>query len=573
MKDNALYLEVDEDITSAIDKLQKLSAESVQIVVPKRSTMLQSVINLKLLKKAAADSGKKLVLVTNDKVATSLAGRVGLAVAPSLGAEAVMATAPEPMAAAMEDVIEASDPEPEAPAAVVAPGGQETPTEATATPKKPLFARRKLDDKPSPSAAAPSPAMAGSSAAAAEAADSAKPSGPKVPNFNRMQRRLLWVGLAVALVVGYVVAMYFMTSAKVTLYAVASKVAIDMNFSADPNLHQTDSDKGVLAGQTVTYTKDISVPFTPTGQKDVGTKAGGTMTVKNEYDSNPHTLSAGTRFAAPDGKLFRTNSDVTVPGATATIQHGQVTLQAGSASVAVTADQNGDSYNEAAARYTIVAYSGDMQAKIYGQGAQMSGGTSKTVTVVTQADVDKAKSDAMAKDKDGSQKALDGKVPSGYVALSGSQQQSVVSATASPAVDQEATNASLVLKLSYTELSAKKSEYTDLVEAKEQKQVGDKNQIYDNGIGAATITATPADSTGRQNFHFTTDAYSGAKLDKTAIASSLKGKRYGDASDIAAKNPGVQRVEISIWPGWITTLPSRSGQITIVISVADNKGN
>jgi len=122
MKDNALYLEVDEDITSAIDKLQKLSAESVQIVVPKRSTMLQSVINLKLLKKAAADSGKKLVLVTNDKVATSLAGRVGLAVAPSLGAEAVMATAPEPMAAAMEDVIEASDPEPEAPAAVVAPG-------------------------------------------------------------------------------------------------------------------------------------------------------------------------------------------------------------------------------------------------------------------------------------------------------------------------------------------------------------------------------------------------------------------------------------------------------------------
>src|SRR5262245_43647295 len=97
MKDNALYLEVDEDITSAIDKLQKLPGDAARIVVPKRSTMLQSIINLKLLKKAAADSGKELVLVTNDRIATDLAGRVGLAVAPSLGATAAV---PETTAAA-----------------------------------------------------------------------------------------------------------------------------------------------------------------------------------------------------------------------------------------------------------------------------------------------------------------------------------------------------------------------------------------------------------------------------------------------------------------------------------------
>src|SRR6267154_590890 len=90
MKDNALYLEADEDITSAIDKLTKSSGTSVQIVVPKRSTMLQSIINLKLLKKAAEKGGKELVLVTNDRIASDLAGRVGLAVAPSIGAKPVI---------------------------------------------------------------------------------------------------------------------------------------------------------------------------------------------------------------------------------------------------------------------------------------------------------------------------------------------------------------------------------------------------------------------------------------------------------------------------------------------------
>ncbi len=90
MKDNALYLEVDEDITSAIDKLSKSAEGSVQIVVPKRSTILQSIINLKLLKKAADQSGKEIVLVTNDRIATDLAARVGLAVAAAIGAKPVI---------------------------------------------------------------------------------------------------------------------------------------------------------------------------------------------------------------------------------------------------------------------------------------------------------------------------------------------------------------------------------------------------------------------------------------------------------------------------------------------------
>jgi hypothetical protein len=116
MKDNALYLEVDEDITSAIDKLGKSSEGSVQIVVPKRSTMLQSIINLKLLKKAAEKGGKSIVLVTSYRIATDLAARVGLAVAPSIGAKPVISEAAIPEELKNhEEIIEADDPEPPAP--------------------------------------------------------------------------------------------------------------------------------------------------------------------------------------------------------------------------------------------------------------------------------------------------------------------------------------------------------------------------------------------------------------------------------------------------------------------------
>jgi len=546
MKETALYLEVDEDITSAIDKLTKIDGTSVQVVAPKRSTMLQSIINLKLLKKAAADAGKELVLVTNDRVTHDLAGRVGLAVAPSIGAKPVLAEPETLKPPTNEDIIEDDEEEtpPPMPAAVV-------PLAAAAAKRPPLFARKDVVDKP-----------------AAAAAESAGSSGsPKVPNFNLLKRRLLWVGLGVALIAGYVLFMALFTKANVTLYASGSKVQIDANFAVDTN-GATDIAAAVISGQAISNAKDLSGSFAPTGQKDVGTKAGGTITVKNEYDTDTHPLQAGTRFNAPDGKVFRTTQDVVVPGLR--VAPGPV-IVAGSVTVNVTADQNGDGYNEAPARYTIPGYGAAMQTNIYGQGAQMSGGTSKTVTVVSQADIDKAKADLLAKDKASAETNLKGKVPSGYLAMPDSMQATPGAASSSPAVGEEANSATLTLPVTYTLLTVKKSDYTDFIHAQEQTQIGAKNQIYNDGIDAAQITAGDKDSKGRATFKFATEAYGGVKLDIAGITNQIKGKRYGDAVDVAGKQPGVQRAEVTISPAWATSLPGNVSKIKVTIKVADTK--
>src|SRR5262249_26255891 len=159
-----------------------------------------SIINLKLLKKAA-DAGKKdLVLVTSDKIATELAARVGLAVAPSLGAKAVLsdAKAPESTSAA-EEVIEADDPEPPGP-----PPGPVTPI---AKPKssKPLLKRLTVSDgpPPAPEAQSKAPAVVDDSKAEADTKPGLRIKTPKIPNFHRMQRRVMWIVGLVVLVLAY----------------------------------------------------------------------------------------------------------------------------------------------------------------------------------------------------------------------------------------------------------------------------------------------------------------------------------------------------------------------------------
>jgi hypothetical protein len=468
MKDNALYLEADEDITSAIDKLGKSQASSVQIVVPKRSTMLQSIINLKLLKKAAESHGKALVLVTNDKIATELAARVGLAVAPSLGAKAVIGaskSAPKSLAHE-EEIIEAGEPdERPAPAGGEEPEGldddndeeegndsSEEDTDGVGEPKgemsaaatstalatlpeaakksskrPPLLKRREISDEP------PGEPATGKATGA----------GLKIPNFDILQRRLLWVVLALAVTAGYWGFMYFFTSAKVTLFANGSRTSIDTAFAVDTsNSATTDLSGSVLAGQKITFSKDLNSTFAPTGQQDIGTKATGKMTIVNS-DVVAHDFVAGTRFQAPDGKIFHLDADTHVDAAIPVISGHNFTTQPSSTNATVTADQNGDGYNEAPAKYSIPGLSTDQQQYTSGQGDQMSGGTSKVVTVVQQSDVDTAKAALLQKDQGNASQDLSGKLPSGYVAVPGSQTSDATGVQSAPDVGSQGTTATL----------------------------------------------------------------------------------------------------------------------------------
>lgn len=295
------------------------------------------------------------------------------------------------------------------------------------------------------------------------------------------------------------------------------------------------------------------------------------MTISNCLDSDEHKFIEGTRFQAPDGKIFRSTAEVTVPGGSGSFFG---CTKPGTASVNVIADQNGDSYNEGPANYTLPGLPASQQSganSISAKGAQMSGGTTKTVTVTTQSDVDTAKTALLEKDKDGAKRDLEGRVPSGYTVLEPSQTSATTSTSPSPAVDAEGSTGTLNLKVTYTVLAVKESEYHDLLKAQELKQIGDNNQIYDDGLSSAQLTSSEKDSSGRQSFHLTTEAYGGVKIDTSTIATQVKGKRYGDAVDVATRQPGVSKAEVKLSPTWATSLPGRSDKIKVVIQIAGNK--
>jgi hypothetical protein len=547
--EGVIYLEVDEDITSAIDKLTKSTSKSIQMVTAKRSTLFQSVINLKLLQKAAKEEGKQLVLVTGDRVATNLAGRLGVLVATQVGEAAKVPTVGAAVVAA-EDEIDGGT------------IGEDTPEANPAAAPTPLS----TEPDPAPVAPPPSPKTG--------------PKKPRVPSVKAMQKRVLLGVAAVLVIILLFVLNHFLTSAAVTLYAKANQNNATLTFTADPTANQSDTANSVLTAQQLTTTKSLTTLAQATGTQDDGSKASGTMTVNNCYDVNPHTLVAGTRFVAPDGNVFVSTGDVTVPGGKQSgIFGGPVTP--GTATVGVQSSANGGQYNEAPATYTIPGLPSSEQATscsasgggIYGTGNQMQGGVTKVDKVVSQSDVNQAVAAALAADKSSSATAVSAKASSDQVVLTASLTQTAGSITPNPAVGAVANNSNVTIQVTYTELAVAKADLSSLAKSQESQQLGGQNQIYDDGTGSLQLTAVGnPTSSGAQRFKAAATIYDGPKIDTTALATQLKGQKYGDATQTASQVNGVDRATIKLTPGWGTSLPGITSHIHIQIKVDNSSG-
>lgn len=89
-----LYLEPDDEITSVIRRLRGADAGRIVLVAPGRSRATSSVVALRLLQRAAAETGRSVALVA-DASTRSLAGEAGIAAFASVAD----ATSPTPSAA------------------------------------------------------------------------------------------------------------------------------------------------------------------------------------------------------------------------------------------------------------------------------------------------------------------------------------------------------------------------------------------------------------------------------------------------------------------------------------------
>lgn len=97
----------------------------------------------------------------------------------------------------------------------------------------------------------------------------------------------------------------------------------------------------------------MNIPF---AVKKVEKRARGTIVVYNAYSVKPHRFVARTRFESPDGKMYRIENPLLIPGA----KEEGGTLAPGSTEVEVVADNPGEEYNKEFADLTVPGLKGSV---------------------------------------------------------------------------------------------------------------------------------------------------------------------------------------------------------------------
>ncbi len=560
---DTIYIDVDDEITGIIEKVRDSDHKIVALVLPKRATVLQSVVNMKLLKRNADKAKKNLVLITSEAGLLPLAGAIGLHVAKNLQSKPAIPAGPDttdiPESLVDEEELEdaeADDPELDDSKAIGELAGVAAVAAATPEAEETID----LDNTDEGTAAA---------ATTAKKSKDAKPKKDKklkVPNFERFRKWLILGGIAlVVLLIGGYFALAKMPKAKIVISTDSSESNMTVNITANTANKTFDEAGKVVPAELSTVKKTDTQTAPATGQKNLGAKASGpiSMTAKkcsgNPFVS-PDDVAGGTGVSA-SGQTYITQGTASFHG-TGQAPDGCFTYSADS-NISITAQNAGAAGNVGSTTFTIAGRS-DVSAT-----GSASGGTDNIAKVVTQSDVDaaKAKTNASAQSDAVKTELTNTLKKDGFMPITSSFTTEGPNITATPKVGDQGDTVSVVSDTTYTMLGVNQDNLSKVITAQANKTIDTSKQaVLNDGLNQATYTIT-----GKENpqVAVTTSVTIGPNLDTDAIKKEIAGKKKAETIQIISTRPTIKGVTVSYSPFWVTKTPGDPKKVTITFEKAN----
>ncbi len=549
---DTIYIDIDDEITGIIDKVQTSKHKIVALVLPKRATVLQSIVNMKLLKRSAQKSKKNLVLITSEASLLPLAGAVGVHVAKNLQSKPAIPAGPDmtdiPDSLVNEEEVEGEPEDPEI-------DNNKSIGELSGEPAAALAAEEtiNMDDEPEV-------AKAGKKS---KAAKGKKDNKLKVPNFDRFRKWLILGGVAfVVLIVGGYLALVKMPKANIVIATDSSEANTSVVFTANTASKTFDEAGKVVPAELASVKKTDTQTAPATGQKNIGTKASGSVTMTAKVCgsfSTPAAVASGTGVSA-NGLTYVTQKDVTF--SPDTISGGCVNFKGNS--TAISAQNPGANYNTSSTTFAVAG-----RSDVTAQGSA-NDGTDNIVKVVSQADVDAAKAKLpTAANSDAAKAELKTNLQkSDLLPIDSSFAVDGPNVTNTPNVGDQADSVKVDSTATYTMLGINQDDLSKLVKKQAESQIDTSKQAVQNdGLDGATFTVQ-----GKDNPQVTvaTSVTIGPNLDTNAIKKEIAGKKKGQTKQIIESRPSIKGVTINYSPFWVIKTPGDPNKVTITFEKAKN---
>jgi hypothetical protein len=509
-----VYLDPDDEITSAAARLRASAAERIVLVLPYGSRLATSRINFRLLAREAGSRGKQLEIVAADASTRALAGSAGLTVHGSVAA------------------IEGGNGAASAGSGPTTDGN--TPPSADGTETKVLAIPREPE---------PVPMV-----------------GPRRPIVRTRSALVAGALIVAVLAVAGIGAFFYLPSATIVLTPTAEHIG-PLALTVEARTNVTAPDSAAMTVPATTYSFEVSATqtFPATGTKVMETKASGSVTFSNFDTGRSNRIAAGSIVATDSGIEFATLAEVTLPPAPFFPFFSPSTT-----SVAVAAVKPGPSGNVGSNTITVVPKGERSDVTKVTNPDPTTGGTHTETPEVSQQDVDAAMA-ALTTDLRGE---LDTKVreasgvPAGTTLFEATKALGAPTPSVDPAtlVGQEVATFDLGLTAAGTVLGVDPAPVTSVAEQRLAAQVGDGWQLEPGStqaeVGAPTVNGNVV------TFPVTVTATRARVVDHDVLLNQIKGL---DLAQARARLDGYGQVRIDLWPDWVTTIPTNPDRIGFTV--------
>lgn len=520
MKTETIYLTEDDNESVVVEKIKNSPAREIILVVFSPKTPLLSVVNLKLLKKFAKGLGKELVISTNEETIKILAQNAEIEI-------------------------------------------KELPDRKNAF-KNFFYAAASSDLKPVDSI------IFGGEKKFRREEETREGSGYfRVSGANKS---IFWAFIVAAALVAGGALFFLLPTAKITVSPRVEPLNVNIDFILNKNISSAEISSRQIPATVITGEIEKSGEFSATGSKKIESRAAGIITVYNEWSSSPQTLVSGTRFLSSSGKLFKINKAITVPGFTR--EDGKDVP--GSVEIPVSAWGLGPDYNIPPDNFSLPGLSGSPKyGKIYAKSfAPAAGGASGLTTVVTSADLQKAKEFLESEIKPEISAQLLEKKPADLTLLDKTTSFVVEDFSAGAKADQPANKFKASLKIAGVAFLFNPKDVQSIIDdiIKDSGGAAEKEKgglvILNSKIDYGDASVLGPDKI-KIGLRYQADSYK--PVDEQKLKTALSGKTAEQVNDyLKSKSAELSKIEVSFWPLWVKKVPQIEKNIHIVLDIEKN---
>lgn len=375
----------------------------------------------------------------------------------------------------------------------------------------------------------------------------------------RKSRKMVWV-IAVLVLLGAVIAVLsHFASAKVTIIQKSEEITLD-NSIFDATL---TGDTETLSFKLVKLPGSAEKVVTGGTPTTVLTKATGKVVLYNSFGTAPQKLDIETRLATTDGKIYKTDTAVTIPGMK--IEGGKQVP--GSIEVGVHADVAGPTYNIPLSDFTIVGFKGSAKAtKIYARGkTPMTGGASGTGIALSEADAKVAREAALGILREKLLAEAKASLPESSVLLPGAY---VIREDADSGQTVAGKNV-MIVKGSLYGILFDETELSQKLAAVAVSQY-DGAEITIPELDTFTVDIknkeTITDTTTTASFLISGKGRALWVVPQDQIIAKLTGSKKRDISTNLSSFGSVKKASVGVMPFWSMRLPDDSAKIHVIVT-------